>query len=156
MPMSINRTPIVLPPGSGETLSVGDVTLTYKTNGRQSNGEYTVMESIDAPRAASPVQWHKKTTLIMYVLEGTATLQVGSETIQTGPGGFAYVPPGTTYSVANQTDEPVKYLWITSPAGLEDYIREATDLVNSKSGEKPDMKQLTALRIKHDFFDPGE
>lgn len=156
--MPINRsgiTPIILPPGGGETMATVGPTLTFKTVGKQSNGQYLVMEGIEPPGSASPPQWHKVTTVIVYVLEGMPTLQVGDETHQVGPGGYAYVPPGTVHAIANQSDAPVRSLWIMSPAGMENYMAEAMELVaNEPSWPPADMSRLIALRRKHDTFDP--
>lgn len=42
-------------------------------------------------------------TEIFYVLEDTLTLTAGDETIQAGPGGYAYVPPGQVHGFSNQS-----------------------------------------------------
>lgn len=157
MPMSINRsssTPVALMPGGGETHSIRDMTVTFKTTGRQSDGQFAVMEVTEPPGSGSPTQWHKLTTMLIYVLEGTLTLRVGDETIQVGPGGYAYVPPGTIYAIANQSDAPVKYLSVHSPAWIENYIAEATEIVKNEPTWPPaDMSKFLALRAKYDVFD---
>ena len=158
MPMSINRassTPVALMPGDGETNSIRDMTITFKTTGRQSDGQFAVLEVTEPPGSGSPTQWHKATTLILYVLEGTPTLRIGEETLQVGPGGYAYVPPGTVYAIANQSDAPVRYLMLHSPAWIEDYIAEGIELVKSEPSWPPaDMSNFLALRAKYDVFDP--
>lgn len=63
----------------------------------------------EPPGSGSPTQWHKKTTLIYYVLEGTLALRVGDETVRAGPGGYACVSPGTIYGVANQSAASLPY-----------------------------------------------
>ena len=55
-----------------------------------------------------------------YVLEGTATLQVGNEILELGPGSYAYLPAGTVYQCRNQSDAPVKYLMCSTPAGFDE------------------------------------
>ena len=125
MPMSINRSAtvsdlsavpsaIVLTPGGGDTRSVMGPTITFKTVGGQSAGQFLVMEATEQPGSGSPTHWHKVTTLIIFVLEGTFTLQVGDETTLLEPGGYAYLPPRTVYAITNRSDA-AKCLWITSP-----------------------------------------
>ena len=164
MPMSINRSAtvsnlaaapsaVVLTPGGGDTRSVMGPTITFKTVGSQSDGQFLVMEATEQPGSGSPTQWHKLTTL--YILEGTITLQVGDETALLEPGGYAYLPPRTVYAITNRSNAPAKCLWITSPAGMEDYIADAMELVASEPAWPPaDMSKLAALREKYDFFDP--
>ena len=146
---------IVLMPGGGDTQELMGPTVTFKTVGSQSDGQFLVMEATEPPGSGSSTQWHKVTTVILYVLEGKPTLQVGDDTTQLGPDGCVYVPPGTEYAIANKGDAPAKCPWIMSPAGMEDYIAEAMALVTSKASWPPaDMSKLVALREKYDFFDP--
>ncbi len=40
------------------------------------------------------------------------------------PGSYAFVPPGNRHTVSNPGDEPVRFLNVTAPGGLERYLRE--------------------------------
>lgn len=158
MPMSSNRstpTPTVILPGGGETISIMGMTITFKTTGRQSGGQFAAIEVTEAPGSASPIQYNKVLAMANYVLEGTATLQIGDETFEIGPGGYAYVPPGAVYQFRNQSAAPVRYLTVCTPAGLDEYIAEAVRLVESEPSWPPaDMSKLVALRTKYHFYDP--
>ncbi|MCU0501949.1 MAG: cupin domain-containing protein [Anaerolineae bacterium] len=159
VPMSINRastTPIVHAPNAGETLTALGVTITYKSVGAQTNGQWLVLEYTAPPQfAGPPPHWHKVTTEIFYVLEGVLTLRVGDETIQAGPGSYAYVPPGTVHAFSNQTDAPARYLLVASPAGLESYFAELAELVKTEPSWPPkDMGKVIALMAKYDTFPP--
>ena len=167
MPMSINRTAevpidqvspsgIVLAPGGGDSHALVGVVLTFKTVGAQSGGRWLVMEYNAPPQASGPPpHWHKVTTEIFYVLEGTLTLSAGDATINAGPGGYAYVPPGTVHTFSNQTDAPVKFLAVASPAGLEDYFQELAELIKDETSWPPkDMSKIVALMAKYDTFAP--
>ena len=158
MPMSINRstpTPVILMPGGGETLSIMGMTIAFKTTGRQSGGQFSAIEVTEQAGSASPVQYNQVFAIASYVLEGTATLQVGDETIELGPGGYAYLPAGTVYQFRNDSAAPVKYLTFSSPAGLDEYIAEAVRLVAGEPSWPPaDMSKLVALRTKYHFYDP--
>ena len=170
MPMSINSpnrsaavaidpsraSAIVLMPGGGETLSGMGVTMAFKTVGAQSGGQWLIMEYTAPPQfSGPPPHWHKITTEIFYVLEGTLTLSAGDETIQAGLGGYAYVPPGTVQGFSNQTDAPAKYLLIASPAGLENCFQELAALIKDEPSWPPkDMRKVVALMAKYDTFAP--
>jgi mannose-6-phosphate isomerase-like protein (cupin superfamily) len=159
MPMSINRTgsfAVIHPPGDGETASALGVNITYKTVGSQSDGRWLALEYTAPPRfAGPPPHWHKVTTEIFYVLEGALSLRVGDESIQAGPGGYAFVPPRTVHAFSNETDAPAKYLLVASPAGLENYFAELAELVKGEPSWPPkDMSKLVALMAKYDTFPP--
>jgi quercetin dioxygenase-like cupin family protein len=153
--MSDSRKANIIMPGGGETHAIMGMTIHVKTSGRQSDGEFAVLEVTEPPDSGSPTQWHKRTTVLIYVLEGTLTLTMGGEPIQAGTGGFIYVPPATVHAFSNQSDAPVRYLLVYSPAGIEDYITEAMELANAEPSWPPAaMSRLSALREKYDFFDP--
>lgn len=158
MPMSINRSsadPVVLMPGGGETISIMGMTVAFKTTGRQSGGQFSAIEVTEPPGSGSPVQYNQVFAMASYVLEGTATLQVGDETLELGPGGYAFLPAGTVYQFRNDSAAPVKYLTFISPAGLDEYIAAAAQLVESEPSWPPaDMSGLVALRTKYHFYDP--
>jgi quercetin dioxygenase-like cupin family protein len=61
---------------------------------------------------------------MFYVLEGVLTIRAGDETHECGPGTFACFPPGVVHTFGNQTDAPVRFLNLSTPAGWENYMRD--------------------------------
>ncbi|KQV65059.1 (S)-ureidoglycine aminohydrolase [Nocardioides sp. Root122] len=49
---------------------------------------------------------------VLLVVGGTASLTLGSVEHRVGPGGYAFVPPGTAWSLRNDADEPATFHWI--------------------------------------------
>ena len=160
MPMSINSkapaTPAatILPPGAGETHAAMGVTLTFKVVGADSGGQWLVMEYNAPPNLSGPPPHvHKVTTEIFYVLEGGLAITANGVTSELGPGGFAYVPPGTAHTFAKPHDAPAKYLLMASPAGLELYFAEMMDLLKAEPQWPPkDKGKFIALLAKYDTF----
>ncbi len=159
MPMSINRSTLpgqILPAGAGEAVTAVGVAITFKTTGAQSAGQFLTLEYTAPPRfSGPPLHWHKVSTEIFYVLEGSLTVTIDGQSTTIGPGGYAYVPPGVVHGFSNQTDTPVRYFGIASPAGLEDYFAEMTKLIQDEPSWPPeDMGKLVALMAKYDTFAP--
>lgn len=159
MAMSINRTTahsILLEPGEGRSIEAVGVQMTFKTVGSESDGQWLVLEYTAPPNfPGPPPHYHKVTTEIFYILEGTLTLRVGSDPLSVGAGGYAFVPPGTVHGFSNQTDEPAKFLLVASPAGLEDYFSELQQLISDEPQWPPkDMRKVGALMAKYDTFPP--
>lgn len=168
LPMSINnrtaqefmgstdQQAVILLPGDGAVVGALGVSITYKTVGAQSRGQWLVLEYTAPPRfAGPPPHWHKITTEMFYVLEGTLTLRVGERTIQVEPGGCAYVPPRTVHAFSNEMEAPARYLLVASPAGLEHYFTELAELVQDEPSWPPkDMSKVLALMVKYDTFPP--
>lgn len=159
MPMSINRAAqkgCVLAPGAGEGVGAVGVAITFKTVGAQSGGQFLTLEYTAPPHfSGPPPHWHKVTTEIFYVVDGSLTLTVDGESTTVGAGGYAFVPPGVVHGFANQGDAPAKFFLLASPAGLEDYFAELSELIKGEPSWPPtDMSKVAALMAKYDTFAP--
>ena len=49
---------------------------------------------------------------VLFVVEGTATLNVGGKTHELTPGGYAYLPPSSGWTLWNNGDEVLRFHWI--------------------------------------------
>ena len=49
---------------------------------------------------------------VLFVVDGTATLKVGGTTHQMGPGGYAYLPPESDWTLHNAGEEMLRFHWI--------------------------------------------
>ena len=85
------------------------------------------------------------------------TFRVGEQTLEVGPGGYAYVPPGTVHGFSNPADAPAKFFGIVTPAILEQYFYEMMELVKNEPQWPPqDMGKIMALMAKYDTFAPTD
>ncbi|MBL0373295.1 (S)-ureidoglycine aminohydrolase [Rhizobium sp. KVB221] len=48
----------------------------------------------------------------LFVVEGTLTVHLGGKTHVMQPGGFAYIPPASSWTVRNESDAPVRFHWV--------------------------------------------
>ena len=49
---------------------------------------------------------------VLFVTEGAARLTIGAAVHDLGPGGYAYLPPGCDWRLANPGDAPARFHWI--------------------------------------------
>ena len=149
--------PGILPPGGGQPYHALGVSLTIKTNGSDSGGQWFVLEYEAPPNfPGPPPHWHKVMTEIFYVLDGCMTFRVGEQSLEVGPGGYTYITPGTVHAFSNQTGAPAKFLVIASPNLLEQYFVEMMKLVEAEPQWPPqDMGKVIALMAKYDMYQPG-
>ena len=49
---------------------------------------------------------------VLFVVEGACQLTVEGAAHDLGPGGYAYLPPGTPWTLRNTSDAPVRFHWI--------------------------------------------
>ena len=71
-----------------------------------------------------PAHLHEGIADSFYVLEGTLKVRLGEEHHQVPAGGYVVVPPGNVHTIANPSAEPVRFLNLSAPSGLDRYLRE--------------------------------
>ncbi len=49
---------------------------------------------------------------VLFVLEGTASLTVGKQTYEMTPGGYAYLPPSSGWTLHNRGDAVLRFHWV--------------------------------------------
>ena len=49
---------------------------------------------------------------VLFVVEGTATLEVAGQIHEMTPGGYAYLPPASGWSLHNRGDEVLRFHWV--------------------------------------------
>ncbi len=87
-----------------------------------SDGRYTVTEQV-APRGFSPpLHFHLHEDGLMYVLEGSITVVVGSDRRTVDAGQAVFLPRGVGHSFRVDS-ERVRLLEIVSPGGIERFYR---------------------------------
>lgn len=113
-------------PDGGERLSwMGEPTL-LKLTGAQTGGLYAVAEIVSTPEGFVPLHVHHREDEAFFVLDGEVTFTIGAETVEAGPGSFAFGPRDVPhrYTVATPS---ARMLMLFSPAGFEGFIRETSE-----------------------------
>ncbi|MBW3593336.1 MAG: cupin domain-containing protein [Actinobacteria bacterium] len=141
---------IVLPPGEGETISVGRSSVVLKGTGERTDGHVFLSEtSLEPGFPGPPAHLHRELHDLFYVLEGTLTLRNGAETVSATPGSLAWFPPGAVHTFANGSGAPVRFLNFNAPAGWESYMR---DLAALQSRDRPPTpEEIGAIASRYDF-----
>ncbi len=71
-----------------------------------------------------PPHRHAELTDSFYVLDGTLSVVLGEERHDAPAGSYAVVPPGNVHTVSNPGEQPVRFLNISAPGGLDRYLRD--------------------------------
>jgi mannose-6-phosphate isomerase-like protein (cupin superfamily) len=114
---------IVLGPGEGERLQLGESTATIKV-GRDQLAVFELELGSDFPHP--PAHRHPHTLEAFYVLDGQFAVTIDGADSQVPANGCAAVPPGAVH--ASPPGEPLRYLNVFAPGGFEQYVREAVRL----------------------------
>ena len=145
--------PVILQPGEGERIAAGASTAVMKATAETTDGAFSISEAtFPAGMNGPPPHAHGYTTDTFYVLEGTLHVTVGDREIDASAGSYILVPPGVVHTFANISDEPVRFLNISAPGGLEKYLRDRADA--TRSGTMPGTSDFAAIVAKYDFVVP--
>lgn len=141
---------IVLAPGEGNHLTMGNSEVTFKAVGSDTHGHLGVFENLIQPGGTAPgPHIHRHMEEMFYVLEGEVEILVGHQKVQGQPGAFVLVPRGTPHAFANRGTKPAKLLIMFTPAGeREKYFEGLAELM--KNGQKSDKEALLELMRQFD------
>lgn len=117
--------PVIHNPGQGELHAAGIAEINIKATGEDTNGTFFCSENTLGPGfEGPPLHVHDKLIDMFYVLEGTLTVQIGTETRELEPGSFACFLPGDVHTFSNPSKDPVRFLNFNTPGGWEHYMRD--------------------------------
>lgn len=80
-------------------------------------------------------------------------MTVGDSGIDAAAGSYILVPPGVVHTFANISEEPVRFLNISAPGGLEKYLRDLADAMRSGT-ITPGTPDFAKIIAKYDFTVP--
>ena len=144
---------VILLPGEGERIGTGASTAVMKATAETTGGAFSMSEAtFPAGMNGPPPHAHRYTTDTFYVLEGTLHLTIGDSEIDASAGSYILVPPGVVHTFANISDEPVRFLNISAPGGLEKYLRDVAEA--TRLGTMPGTPDFAAIVAKYDFVVP--
>ena len=117
---SDNPQPIFVPPHSGRALEFRGVT--HKLTGDQTGGAYYLFESVFEPETGNRLHIHRREDEVGYVLEGALEIRLADKTVVVEAGRVAHLPKNIPHAIHNPLKTPSRYLFMTIPAGLDQWF----------------------------------
>jgi (S)-ureidoglycine aminohydrolase len=94
---------------------------------------------------------------VIFVVEGDLRLTIGEEEHKLEPGGYAYLPPGTTWTLRNQASEPARFHWVRKAYEAVDGLDVPDPFVtNEKDVEGIAMPDTDERWVTTRFVDPAD
>jgi quercetin dioxygenase-like cupin family protein len=124
-----------------------------KCTAADSGGSLSVVEVTEPPDAEAPLHVHHREDEAFWVLEGSATLYIGDQTIEANAGDFAFGPRGVPHRFT-VGPEGARLLFILTPGGFEDLVREMSVPASERTlppadVEPPDLERIAAIAEAH-------
>ena len=92
-----------------------------KASATDTGGMYTLVEITAPAGLQTPLHVHYREDEGFYVLEGSATIEVGEETVELGAGEYALGPRDIPHRFTVGPDG-AHMLWVLNPSGFEDFV----------------------------------
>jgi quercetin dioxygenase-like cupin family protein len=91
-------------------------------------GSLSILEIVVQPGGlVAPVHTHTLEDETMYVYEGVVGARLGSEDVEVGPGGTAFLPRDVAHSFWNGGDTVARLIIAITPGNLDGYFRGLPD-----------------------------
>jgi len=134
-----------VPAGTGPAYRGPGDQIRFLITGAETGGAFFMAEVTVPPGGGPPPHIHQREDESFHVLEGTLTVQAGAKTLSAHPGDFVYLPRGMAHSFRNTGNADAKFLFVVTPAGLENFFAEAFDrAIDGSSGPPLATEELVA------------
>jgi quercetin dioxygenase-like cupin family protein len=113
-----------VPAGTGPAYCGPGDRVTFLITGAETGGAFFMFEVSVVPGGGPPPHIHSREDELLYVQQGTLSVQVGDKALNVSVGDFVRMPRGVMHSFKNVGQETAKLLMVATPAGLENYFAE--------------------------------
>jgi mannose-6-phosphate isomerase-like protein (cupin superfamily) len=124
--MQRNAEPIVLRPGEGETIDLGNFEMSVKVTGADTGGTFSLLEASEPPNFGPPMHIHHDCSEAFYVLEGEYRIFVEGAEHRCPAGTFILIPSGLRHGF-RVGDVPSRKLNMYAPAEMVGYFRSLSE-----------------------------
>jgi quercetin dioxygenase-like cupin family protein len=124
-----------------------------KARAADTGGLLSIIEVTERPGAEAPLHVHHGEDESFWILEGSATFQVGDATIVAQAGDFLFGPRDVPHRFT-VGDEGCRMLFICTPGGFEELVIAMSEPAQSRTlppppVEEPDYERMAAVARAH-------
>ena len=142
--------PVVIRSDEGEARWWFAALSVIRATAADTGGQMTIVEQTEPPGAEAPLHVHHREDEAFWILEGSATFQVGDKTIEASAGDYLFGPRDIPHKYTVGKDG-CRMLFICTPGGnFENVVREMSESAESRtlpppSDEEPDLERIAAI-----------
>jgi quercetin dioxygenase-like cupin family protein len=141
--------PVVVSSDQGEARWWLGALAVIKATAADTGGQLTIIEMTEPPGAEAPLHVHYREDEAFWMLEGSATFEVGGETIEASAGDYLFGPRGIPHRFT-VGDSGCRMLFVCTPGGFEGLVREMSEpaaarTLPPRSDELPDMERVATV-----------
>ena len=137
--------PLVLKPGEGRSIDLGNFGMSVKVAGAETGGVFTLLEATEPPNFGPPMHIHHDCAEAFFVLEGEYRIFIEEVEHRCPAGSFILIPSGLRHGF-RVGEVPSRKLNLYAPAGMVDYF---FDLSKAMERGEADPAKLDAIAQRH-------
>jgi quercetin dioxygenase-like cupin family protein len=149
--------PMAVPSDEGEARWWSSGLAVVKATAADTGGQMTILEITEPPNSEAPWHVHHREDEAFWILDGSATFEVGDQTIEARTGDYLFGPRDVPHRYTTGPDG-CRMLFIFTPGGFEELLRaisrpaETRTLPPADDGTSPsdeDMQRMQAAIQAH-------
>ncbi len=137
--------PIILRPGEGRSIDLGNFTMSVKATAEQTNYAFTLLEADEPPGFGPPMHIHRQAVEAFYLVSGEYLIFANDEQYACPAGSFIFIPAGVPHGF-RVGSQPSRKLNLYTPAAMIGYFDELSAAL--AKGEA-DSDALTQIADRH-------
>lgn len=118
--------PIILRPGEGRSIDLGNFEMSVKATAEQTGDAFTLLEADEPPGFGPPMHIHRDAAEAFYVIAGEYFIFVRDEEFACPAGSYIYIPAGVPHGFRVGA-QPSRKLNLYTPAAMIGYFDELSD-----------------------------
>jgi quercetin dioxygenase-like cupin family protein len=138
---------LVLRPGEGRDIDMGNFRMSLKASGEDTANAFTLLEAAEPPRFGPPMHIHHDAAEAIYVISGEYTIFVEDDEYVCPAGSFIFIPSGVPHGFRVGPTLSRK-LNIYVPAAMVGYFDELSAAI---AAEQMDPDTLAEIAIRHEM-----
>lgn len=135
-----------IPSGQGKQQNVLGDNQRVVLTGEDTGGSYALIENLNQPGMGIPLHLHRDEDELFYIVDGQVEFQLGDEVMKATAGTAVHFPRNTPHAFTVVGDMPAKMIMMLTPAGLEKYFEELSQL---PPDEPPDMEKVVSISARY-------
>lgn len=139
--MEAARAPIVLRPGDGRSIDLGNFQMVVKASAADTNHAFTLLEAEEPPGFGPPIHIHHDAAEAFYVVAGEYIIFVRDEEHRCPAGSFIYIPQGVSHGF-RVGPVPSRKLNIYTPAAMVGYFDELSEAIAQEEADSDTLAKI--------------
>jgi mannose-6-phosphate isomerase-like protein (cupin superfamily) len=139
------RAEIVLAPGEGRSIDLGNFAMMLKADAADTGGAFSLLEASEPAGFGPPMHIHHDASEAFYILEGEYHIFIEERRVMCPAGSFVYIPAGMTHGF-RVGGVPSRKLNLYLPAAMVGYFDE---LSASLAAGQTDAARLEEVAVRY-------